>query len=118
MIRSANATGGGDVTTEDWPLPVPAETTIFRELPEGGVLFSTASEVYFGVNAVGVSIWELLPPASRSFNDLCDRLASRYTDVDGDTIRGDARQFIEDLVSSGLVVSAPPEESSSDAAQA
>lgn len=104
------------MVSEDWLLPKPADSSIFRTLPEGGVLFSTASEVYFGVNAVGARIWSLLPPISRSFNELCATLAAEYSDVGEDIIRNDARDFIEHLIATGLAVAATsPEEPSSDA---
>lgn len=103
---------------KEWILPKPSESAIFRALPEGGVLFSTASEVYFGVNLVGARIWELLPPVTRSFDDLCVQLYAEYSDVGQETIRNDARRFIEQLLANGLVVGTPPEGASSDAPSA
>ncbi|MEO7967054.1 MAG: PqqD family protein [Gemmatimonadaceae bacterium] len=117
MVRSVDAMGGATVVSEDWLLPKPAESSIFRALPEGGVLFSTASEVYFGLNSVGARIWNLLPPATRSFNELCVSLTSEYADVDEETIRGDAREFVEHLVTNGLAISPSAEETSSDASR-
>ncbi len=90
--------------SNDWILPKPAESAIFRALPEGGVLFSTESEVYFGVNMVGARIWELMPPATQTFGELIDALRSEYSDVSVDVIRGDATKFVEQLLSNGLVV--------------
>ncbi len=90
--------------SNDWILPKPAESAIFRALPEGGVLFSTESEVYFGVNMVGARIWELMPPATQTFGELIDALRSEYSDVSVDVIRGDASKFVEQLLSNGLVV--------------
>jgi len=114
--RSFDARGGGTVVSEDWLLPRPADSSIFRTLPEGGVLFSTASEVYFGVNAVGARIWSLLPPVSRSFHELCSTLCAEYSDVGEEIIRSDARDFIQHLIASGLAVApSSPEEPSSDA---
>jgi len=106
------------VPSQEWILPKPAESAIFRALPEGGVLFSTTSEVYFGVNMVGARIWELLPPVTRTFGELCAALAAEYSDVGADVIRGDASKFLEQLLSNGLVVPEKPEGSSSDAARA
>lgn len=96
-------------------LPKPSESAIFRALPEGGVLFSTESEVYFGVNMVGARIWELLPPVTHTFEELESRLCSEYSDVSADVIRGDARRFLEQLVSNGLVVPRRAEDATSDA---
>jgi hypothetical protein len=88
----------------DFLLPKPSEAAIFKALPDGGVLFSTTSEVYFGVNAVGARIWELLPPQCTRFEELVSRLAAEYTDVTPDIVRADARRFIEQLISSGLAL--------------
>ncbi|MGQ0766792.1 MAG: PqqD family protein [Gemmatimonadota bacterium] len=88
--------------TADFLLPKPSEAAIFKALPDGGVLFSTTSEVYFGVNAVGARIWELLPPQCTRFEELVARLAVEYKDVTVDIVRADARRFIDQLVSSGL----------------
>lgn len=106
------------VSSTDWPLPKPSESAIFRALPEGGVLFSTASEVYFGVNTVGARIWELLPPATCTFDELCAALSAEYSDVGADVIRGDARKFVEQLVANGLVIPPRPEDDASDATRA
>jgi hypothetical protein len=105
------------VSSKQWILPKPSETAIFRALPEGGVLFSTSSEVYFGVNMVGARIWELLPPVTRTFEELCTMLCAEYSDVGADTIRNDARKFLEQLLANGLVV-AVPSENDPDASQA
>jgi hypothetical protein len=101
----------------DFLLPKPSETAIFKALPDGGVLFSTASEVYFGVNAVGARIWELLPPHCTHFEELVTRLASEYTDVTPDVVRGDARRFIDQLVSSGLALAQGSGSATSSAAE-
>jgi hypothetical protein len=73
-------------------------------LDEGGVLLSTTDEVYFGVNPVGARIWTLLPPASRTFGELCAVLDQQYPEAGADRIRADAQEFIEALLASGLVV--------------
>ena len=90
-----------------YPLPHPSPSAIFKELDEGGVLLSTTDEVYFGVNPVGARIWALLPPVSRTFGELCSALERTYPDAGVDQIRVDAQEFLEALISSGLVVTAP-----------
>lgn len=87
-------------------LPQPSSSAIFKPLPEGGVLFSTVTEVYFGVNVIGARIWELLQK-TRRFDELCDLLASEYSDVSRAQIEKDVRKFLDDLVENGLVVSHP-----------
>lgn len=92
---------------QNTPLPTPSPSAIFKPLAEGGVLFSTETEVYFGVNLIGARIWELLPPTCREFDELCTVLASQYSDVSPLQIQKDVRKFLDDLVENGLVVSAP-----------
>jgi hypothetical protein len=87
-------------------LPVPSATAIFKQLAEGGVLFSTETEVYFGVNLIGARIWELLPPKTKTFDELCAVLASEYSDVSLAQIEKDVRKFLDDLIENGLVVHA------------
>lgn len=91
----------------DYPLPHPSPTAIFKELDEGGVLLSTADEVYFGVNAVGAKIWSMLPPVSRTFGEMCAELERQYPDAGAQRIRADAQEFIEALIAGGLVVTSP-----------
>jgi hypothetical protein len=88
--------------TSDFPLPIPNPRVAFRQLDDGGVLLSTADEVYFGVSAVGARIWSLLPPVTRTFDELCAVLAGEYADVSVERIRRDARAFLDELVAAGL----------------
>jgi hypothetical protein len=80
---------------------------IFKALATGAVLYSTAEEVYFGLNAVGVRIWELLPPAQTELNDLCSVLADEYPDVPADMIRADVIEVLDELTKLGLVQPVP-----------
>jgi hypothetical protein len=88
---------------QETPLPSPVSGAIFRRLPEGGVLFSTETEVYFGVGAVGARIWELLPPATRTVEEMVALLASQYNDVSASQIRTDVERFLLELLTNGLV---------------
>lgn len=106
------------MVSEEYVLPKPSESAIFRALPEGGVLFSTSSEVYFGVNQVGARIWELLPPVTRTFDELCAALCAEYSDVGAEVIEADARRFLEQLLSNGLVVPLGSDGAPSDASGA
>jgi hypothetical protein len=85
-------------------LPAPAKGAVFKRLPEGGVLFSTETEVYFGVGSVGARIWELLPPASKTIDELVAVLAAQYRDVSASQIRSDVEAFLRELLENGLVV--------------
>ena len=74
-------------------------------MAEGGVLFSSETEVYFGVNTVGAIIWELLPKSS-TVEHLCATLTERFHDVGPERIRHDVLSFISDLRANGLVIDA------------
>ncbi len=86
-------------------LPVANPDVIYQSLDEGGVLFSPKEEVYFGLNAVGARVWEALPPASRSWEELFSTLETTYPTVDPATLRADARELIDELLAQGLLLS-------------
>ncbi|MCG8469486.1 MAG: PqqD family protein [Gemmatimonadetes bacterium] len=67
------------------------------------MLLHTESEIYFGLNEVGVLIWESLPPECADLEGLCERISARYPDVDLETIRADAVELIETLEEKQLV---------------
>ena len=90
--------------TTDRDLPVANAAVIFRELPDGAVLLSTETEIYFGLNEVGARIWQLLPPASASFLQLCERLALEYPDAPIETIRADVAELLEALLEQRLAI--------------
>lgn len=80
---------------------------MFKQFDDGGVLLSTTDEVYFGVNPVGARIWALLPPAARTFDEMCAILAQEYRDVSVERLRRDARAFLDHLVVAGLATAFP-----------
>ncbi len=84
-------------------LPTPADTVIFRRLESGAVLYDSAAEVYYGLNDVGATIWELLGDAELTPDGLVDRLVSTYPDADAVILRADADALIASLVGYGLL---------------
>ena len=88
--------------TADAPLPVPAPSAIFKGLSEGGVIFSAATEVYFGVNTIGARIWELLPPVYSTVGEVCAALVTQYPEAGATRIQADVLKFLEELTASGL----------------
>jgi hypothetical protein len=85
-------------------LPVANPKVIFKALSDGGVLFSQEDEVYFGLNAVGAQVWELLPPKSASLSELCAAVGAHYPDVAPDVIQADVCALLSELESNGLVI--------------
>lgn len=84
-------------------LPTPADTVIFRRLESGAVLYDSAAEVYYGLNDVGATIWELLGDAELTPDGLVDRLVSTCPDADAVILRADADALIASLVGYGLL---------------
>jgi hypothetical protein len=76
---------------------------VFREVPEGGILFCSRTEVYFSLNSIGVRIWRWLPPVCASEDEVVSRLSAEYPEVNLGTIAADVRRLIDDLVEHGLV---------------
>jgi hypothetical protein len=94
-------------------LPTRNPKIIFKALATGAVLYSTEEEVYFGLNPVGVRVWELLPPVHQHLDDLCRVLTSEYPEAPPEVIRADVTELLEELGKLGLVL---PAETSSQRA--
>jgi Coenzyme PQQ synthesis protein D (PqqD) len=88
-------------------LPAPNPQVIHRSLPDGAVLFSTADEVYFGLNAVASRVWELLPPVLATVGELCTTLQAEYPDVPSATIRSDVLELLDHLEANALILPNP-----------
>lgn len=87
-------------------LPLPAASVVFQRIDDGAVLFAPVTEIYFGLNEVGAKVWELLPPASESLDDVCAKLATQYPDVPIENLRADVEELLAQLLAEGLVT--PP----------
>ncbi|CAN5299404.1 hypothetical protein BH20GEM2_BH20GEM2_05800 [soil metagenome] len=85
-------------------LPVPNPAVIFRALPDGAVLFHSDEEVYFGLNPVGARVWESLPPARRSLDELTDALHKEYPEVDRKELQSDVVELLDRLRTEHLVL--------------
>jgi len=76
---------------------------VFREVPEGAILFCTETEIYFSLNPLGVRIWQLLPPTCSSEDEVVASLSRWFPEVDQRTISSDLQRLLEDLLANGLV---------------
>lgn len=85
-------------------LPTPSPTVLCKELEEGAVLFCSRTEVYFGLNPVGVVIWKTLSEGPRTLGALVEALQARYPDQEPDVLRADVREFVEALTESELLI--------------
>lgn len=86
-------------------LPAPKPSVIYKQLADGAVLYCAESEIYFGLNELGVAIWASLPPVLQTLDELVAELSGRFPDTSPETIRSDAIEFVENLVESGLAAS-------------
>lgn len=66
-------------------------------------MFSTETEVYFGVSVVGAQIWELLPPATNTVEEMVSILGAKYHDIPVTQIQSDVERFLSELLTNGLV---------------
>ena len=74
-------------------LPTKKSDVVFRRVGDGGVLLATQEEIYFGLNAVGVQIWELLTPENQTVGDVVGKLAEIYPDAEAPDLRMDLAEF-------------------------
>ena len=61
------------------------------------------TEVYYGMNAVAASAWELLPQSGNSMDQLCSLIRERFPDATLEQIRTDMIALFDDLDRAGLV---------------
>ena len=79
-----------------------------QEIDGETVLLDLASEQYFGLDAVGTRVWQLLQEG----NDLVavyEAMLKEY-DVDAARLESDLRGIIGKLADAGLISNAPPEQ--------
>ncbi len=92
-------------------LPHPSPGVLLKELEDGAVLYCARTEVYFGVNAVGVAIWNQLPPTSSSMEEIVAAIRDRFPEADPEEVRADAVEFLDELARAGLVLAPSSAES-------
>lgn len=84
----------------------PDPDTLLRTLPNGeAVLLHTASEIYFGLDQIGLRIWELLAERT-DVEDLIVQMETEY-DVDPIVVRSDVERLVGELLGAGLVKRSP-----------
>jgi hypothetical protein len=83
----------------------PAPEVLFREQSGEGVLLNLKTGRYFGLDAVGTRIWQMLLEG-RSLNATVSQLLQEY-DVAQDKLLTDVGSFVAALEAHGLVVRMP-----------
>ena len=95
-VRVVDAAARDDAAAVTMPSHV-----VTRALEDESVLLNLKSETYFGLDAVGTRMLEVLQSA-KSVSDAVTQLASEY-DAEESTIRADLQSLLERLVENGLV---------------
>lgn len=85
-------------------LPHADPAVVYRRMPDGAVLFSPVTEEYFGLNETAACIWENLPPASATMDDLCAAVAKAFPDAAPERVTQDVQALVAGLVEAGLLV--------------
>lgn len=89
-------------------LPERSPSVVFNPVTEGAVLLSTTDEVYFGLNHVGVQVWENLPPKLTTVEEMYLAIQELYPEVEASTIRTDVDELLDSLREHNLVVDPDP----------
>ncbi len=66
------------------------------------VILNHSKGAYYGLDEVGVLIWDTLEKGPQTIESLCEVVTSEY-DVDADTCKGDIDVLLKDLISEKLV---------------
>lgn len=84
----------------------PSADVVAREVAGEMVLLHLGSGAYFGLNAVGGRIWQLLEEGNRSVASLCDVISDEF-EAPRDDIEQDLLALAASLLEHGLVECAP-----------
>lgn len=87
-------------------LPKRHPAVLCQTVAEGAILLHTEREIYFGLNAVGTQVWELLPPKCSDLGELCAELGRRYPEVEPAHLRTDVNELLGALAAQELLL--PP----------
>ncbi|MEP1422955.1 MAG: PqqD family protein [Erythrobacter sp.] len=79
-----------------------SEDVVVREVSGELVLLDLNSGQYFGLDAVGARIWELLAGAPRNLSDLCDQIESEF-DAPRERIEADLMALAKQLQDQELI---------------
>lgn len=85
-------------------LPTPHPAVVYKSIEGGAVLLHTEQEVYFGLNAVGARVWELLPPQCSALDQLCGELREGFPDAAPDRLWDDVVELLDELISHELIL--------------
>jgi hypothetical protein len=84
-----------------------SEDAVFKELDGEAVILNLESGTYFGLNAVGTRVWNLLQER-RSLDDVFQALSQEF-EVDPKVLERDLVELIGQMLAKGLVNVTPAE---------
>ena len=88
-------------------LPRPLPSVVYRPVSDGAVLLSMRDETYFGLNAAGRKVWEMLASDDVTSDSVVAALAEAYPDVARETLHADFLEIIAQLREHRLVQVVP-----------
>lgn len=74
---------------------------VSSNLASEAVILDMSSGTYYGLNAVGASIWQLIQEP-KTVTQVLEALLEEY-EVDADTCEGDLLELLNDLQNKGLI---------------
>jgi hypothetical protein len=74
---------------------------LFQDISGEGVILDLASSSYFGLDEVGVRLWQLLQ-TDTSLQSACEKLLAEY-DVEAEQLEQDLLKLVGQLSDAGLV---------------
>lgn len=78
-----------------------SDDVVFRELEGEAVLLNLASGMYFGLDAIGTRVWQLLGE-HQTLQAVFDHMLQEF-EVDDPTLRSDLVALVDRLMEHGLV---------------
>ena len=86
-------------------LPTISDSVVLQEMENGAVLYCVESEIYFGLNAVGLRIWSFMEQTGGTLEELVLHIQSEFPGVPPDAIRNDVLEFLDELDTATLTQS-------------
>lgn len=80
-------------------ISIPSEV-LARGVGDETVLLNLASGTYFGLDAIGARMWQLMNEG-KSMRELCDAIEAEY-EVGREQLERDVLKLVQDLVANGL----------------
>lgn len=78
-----------------------SKDNVYCELEGEAVILNLRDGIYYGLNPIGLRIWELLQ-SPRTLNEILDSLTEEY-EVDRETCRADVLALLKEFSDKGLV---------------